>query len=132
MYGEPDRPVRVAAGIIKKDHSVLLCQRGINHRYGLKWEFPGGKTYPGETISECLLRELEEELHITPVKYSEIKTLLATYADGGIFHITFFLVQDFEGEIDNKVFEKIEWVPIDKLTAYDLLEGSYPILQYLK
>ena len=83
MYGEAEGPVRVAAGIITREGSILLCQRGINHRYGLKWEFPGGKTYPDESLGECLERELGEELGIVPVAYKELKTLQADYSDGG-------------------------------------------------
>jgi len=131
MFEDSDQPVRVAAGVLKKDDSVLLCQRGINHRYGLRWEFPGGKIYPGEPLTECLARELWEELGIEPVKSSEIKTLLAHYSDGGKFLITFFHVTEYEGELTNKVFENIRWVPIPDLHKYDILEGSRPILQYL-
>ena len=131
MYGETDRPVHVAAGIILKGNDVLLCQRGINHRYGLKWEFPGGKTYPDESLAECLERELGEELGIVPVLYKELKTLQADYSDGGKFLLTFFLVSSYKGEITNKVFEAIEWVPREKLANYDLLEGSRPIIEYL-
>jgi 8-oxo-dGTP diphosphatase len=131
MYGESDAPVRVAAGILRKDDAVLICQRGINHRYGLRWEFPGGKTYPGEPLGECLQRELAEELGIEATKFSEIKTLLASYPDGGEFLITFFHVKEYEGEIRNKVFENIAWARPGELASYDLLEGSRPILQYL-
>ena len=131
MYGESETSVRVAAGIIKKDDLVLICQRGINHRYGLKWEFPGGKLYPGETLAECLTRELSEELDIEPMTYKELKTLQADYSDGGKFLLTFFLVSEFSGELTNKVFERIEWVSPSRLHEYDLLEGSLPILQYL-
>ena len=131
MYGQSEAPVRVAAGIIKKDSDVLLCQRGINHRYGLKWEFPGGKSYPDETMAECLERELGEELGIVPLKSRELKTVQAEYHDGGKFLITFFLVTEFSGEVVNKVFERVEWVPVSKLSSYDLLEGSFPILPHI-
>jgi 8-oxo-dGTP diphosphatase len=131
MFEDSDHPVRVAAGVLKKDGTVLLCQRGINHRYGLRWEFPGGKIYPGEPLTECLTRELWEELGIEPLKFSEIKTLLANYSDGGKFLITFFLVSEYEGEVTNKVFESVRWVPVNELETLDILEGSRPILQYL-
>ena len=130
-YGESEASVRVAAGIIKKDDLILICQRGINHRYGLKWEFPGGKLYPGETHAECLSRELSEELDIEPVKFKELKTLQADYSDGGKFVLTFFLVTEFSGEMKNKVCERIEWGLPAQLREYDLLEGSLPSLQYL-
>ena len=131
MLEDSDQLVRVAAAVIKRESTALICQRGINHRYGLKWEFPGGKTYPGEPLNECLERELLEELDIEPKKYTEIKTIQVTYPDGGRFLITFFLIESYDGEIRNKVFEQIEWVPIDKLGTYDLLEGSIPILKDL-
>jgi 8-oxo-dGTP diphosphatase len=131
MYGESEEPVRVAAGIIKERDTVLICQRGINHRYGLRWEFPGGKTYPGEPIGECLQRELWEELDIEATAFTEIRTLHATYGDGGQFLITFFHVTAYDGMIRNRVFENIAWVPVQELRTYDLLEGSLPILQYL-
>ena len=131
MFSENDEPVKVAAGIIRKDAQVLLCQRGFNHRYALKWEFPGGKTIVGETLAECLERELSEELNIEPVKFKELKTVRTTYGDGGNFLITFFSITEYSGEIVNRVFEKIEWVNITELNKYDILEGTLPILPYL-
>jgi 8-oxo-dGTP diphosphatase len=56
--------VCVAVGIVVRDNRVLICQRRKNSRYGLKWEFPGGKVKPRETPQECLVRELREELNI--------------------------------------------------------------------
>jgi len=132
MFDEQDELVRVAVAVIRKDEEVLICQRGINHRYGLKWEFPGGKTIPGETLVECLERELWEEINIEPVKPKELKTIQATYPDGGNFLITFFLVTEYTGELENKVFEDIKWVHPDNISQYEMLQGSVPILPYLK
>jgi len=131
MFEEPNQPVRVAAGVLREGDSVLLCQRKISRRYGLKWEFPGGKTYAGEQISECLERELMEELNIEPVAYQEMKTVHFDYPDGGKFLITFFEVLRYTGTIENKVFERMEWVPVAKLPNYDMLEGTLPLLDQL-
>ncbi|MBN1448887.1 MAG: (deoxy)nucleoside triphosphate pyrophosphohydrolase [Bacteroidetes bacterium] len=132
MFDEKEETVRVAAAIIRDGDKVLICQRGINHRYGLKWEFPGGKIIPGESLRECLERELWEELRIEPVKPKELKTIQATYSDGGNFLITFFLVNEYTGELQNKVFEAIAWVTPEEITRYEMLEGSIPILPLLK
>ena len=55
----------VTAGIIWNDKGqLLIAQRPLDGLLGGLWEFPGGKLEPGETLSECLQRELFEELAI--------------------------------------------------------------------
>ncbi|NLE45299.1 MAG: A/G-specific adenine glycosylase [Chloroflexi bacterium] len=52
---------------------VLVAQRHQNDMLGGLWEFPGGKREEGETLPECLRREMKEELDIIV----EIDELLA-------------------------------------------------------
>ncbi|MBN1580777.1 MAG: A/G-specific adenine glycosylase [Anaerolineae bacterium] len=55
----------VTAGVIWRDDDyVLIAQRPLDGLLGGLWEFPGGKQEPGETLRECLKRELYEELLI--------------------------------------------------------------------
>jgi A/G-specific adenine glycosylase len=55
----------VTAGIIWNDEGeLLIAQRPLDGLLGGLWEFPGGKLEPGETLSDCLKRELLEELAI--------------------------------------------------------------------
>ncbi len=55
----------VAAGVIYNDDGqMLIAQRPPDGLLGGLWEFPGGKVEPGETLPECLQRELQEELAI--------------------------------------------------------------------
>ncbi len=54
----------VTAAIIRKRGKILVAQRHVNDGLGGLWEFPGGKCRAGETLEECLRRELEEELGI--------------------------------------------------------------------
>lgn len=43
---------------------VLIAQRREGDMLGGLWEFPGGKQEPDETIEQCIVRELNEELGV--------------------------------------------------------------------
>ncbi|MFQ5751941.1 MAG: A/G-specific adenine glycosylase, partial [bacterium] len=55
----------VAVGIIWKQGKILIDQRPQEGLLGGLWEFPGGKQETGETLEECLKREIQEEMGIT-------------------------------------------------------------------
>jgi A/G-specific adenine glycosylase len=60
----PTPHYNVSAGVVWRDDHVLIAQRPLDGLLGGLWEFPGGKQQPGETLRECLKRELREELDI--------------------------------------------------------------------
>ncbi len=55
----------VAAAVIRRNGAVLLGQRPPEGLLGGLWEFPGGKQEVGETLTECLQREIAEELGVS-------------------------------------------------------------------
>ena len=56
--------VEVAAGLVYREGRYLIARRKSGVHLAGFWEFPGGKREPGETLEECLRRELLEELSI--------------------------------------------------------------------
>jgi len=56
--------VEVAAGLIFRNGRLLITRRPAGGHLAGLWEFPGGKREPGETLAQCLARELHEELGI--------------------------------------------------------------------
>ena len=64
----PRKPVphyQVAAAVAWRDGrggEFLIAQRLYTGLLGGLWEFPGGKQEPGETLPDCLRREIGEEL----------------------------------------------------------------------
>lgn len=56
--------IDVCCAIIMKGQKILAVQRGPKSSHPWQWEFPGGKIHPDETVGECIVREIEEELNI--------------------------------------------------------------------
>ncbi len=54
----------VTAAVIRRNGRVLIAQRPPDGMLGGLWEFPGGKREPGESLEECLRREIREELSL--------------------------------------------------------------------
>jgi len=120
--------IQAAVAILQKEKRILVCQRKKNARYGLKWEFPGGKVEKGESFFECVRREVREELSITIDAFDRSESQINRYDDGGSFEVTYFYVSQFEGTPVNNAFEQIRWVTIDELRSLDVLEGNKPII----
>ena len=53
-----------AAALVDIDGRVLVQQRPEGKSMAGLWEFPGGKVEGNETLEQCLIRELKEELDI--------------------------------------------------------------------
>ena len=54
--------MKVTAALITSQGRLLVAQRPPWKKFGLLWEFPGGKVEPGEGLEESLVREIKEEL----------------------------------------------------------------------
>jgi 8-oxo-dGTP pyrophosphatase MutT (NUDIX family) len=69
-------PHEVVAGLIIQSGKILLGQRSPEREFypGI-WDVFGGHVEPGEWGQETLVRELEEEVDITPIQWTYLETL---------------------------------------------------------
>jgi len=122
------QPILVAAGILLNGERILICQRHHSDRYGLQWEFPGGKVQPDEDLKGALRRELWEELAIEAEVEEEVFRLRHRYPDRYV-EVAFFLVRNYQGAIVNQGFETVEWAHRRKLAAYNFLEADRELVE---
>jgi len=110
--------------MIVRDGRVLVCQRAPGGHHPGKWEFPGGKVEPGESLEACLRRELQEELGIEAIIGPLLWTTRHQYPEREPFALSFFSIWDYTAAIRNRVFAAVRWVAIERLGDLDFLEGD--------
>ncbi|MDQ2834336.1 MAG: (deoxy)nucleoside triphosphate pyrophosphohydrolase [Acidobacteriota bacterium] len=110
---------------------VLICQRKEDQPMSLKWEFPGGKIEAGEGSEEALARELNEELGISAVIGRRVTRVRHKYRNGGAVDLQFFIVREFDGTLENKIFNDMRWVPLSELPGYDFLAADLGLIRDL-
>lgn len=121
----------VAAAIIEKDGRVLLTRRSRGQALEGRWEFPGGKQEPGETLAACLEREIREELSII-VRAGDVYSESIYHYDQGAIRLVAMTAELLEGEILLSVHDRCEWVKKHRLNDYDLSPADIPIARKLQ
>lgn len=76
---------------------------------------PGGRLDPGETPFDCAVREVEEELHTTPIGLERLGELRFQFVDGYSIHVHVFRAFDFEGEPVETDEAVPVWAPLDAI-----------------
>lgn len=112
------RPNMIANLVFLTERNRVLL---IHKKTGLgagKINGPGGKLEPGETAKEAAVREVEEELEITPHELREVGVLHFDFVDGLRLHCTVFRGSGFEGSPTETREARPEWFEFEKI-PYD-------------
>ena len=127
----------VVAALIIQSQRILLGQRSATREfYPGVWDVFGGHVEPGEQLHETLVRELQEELGITPTKWTYLETITLSSAsppdepsDQLILHL--YLVTDWTGTPANRQLEEhstIGWFSLAEAIQLQLADPSYATL----
>ena len=122
---------RVVAALIVHEGKVLVCQRTRHQTMPLKWEFPGGKIEEGEQARAALERELEEELGIHATIAEEAARIRHEYRSGSSVDLRFFVVREYRGKLENRIFRDMQWARPADLQSFDFLEADLKLVSDL-
>lgn len=124
------------AGIFFRDGEILMgcrhpCEGG---RFVGHWEFPGGRVEDGESASEALEREFQEELNCKIQRMKFFRQLQWSYPDKDI-ELHYYFVE-LESK-DTKTFElsahsELGWFSLEKALEMQILPANRGVIESLK
>ncbi len=120
----------VAAAVIEADGRYLITRRVRGHLEGF-WEFPGGKVRPGETLPECLRREVREELGIE-VSVGEKLETVTWRSPNRTLVLHFFRCGLAGGEIAPQEGQAFAWVAPEELERYQFPPADASLIRRLR
>lgn len=110
---------------------ILIDRRKPNGLLGGLWEFPGGKVELGETIPDCIQREIQEELGIEIEVGDRLIVIDHTYSH---FHVTLNVhhCKHLSGEPQPLQCDEIRWVELADLDSYPFPKANLQIIEALR
>jgi 8-oxo-dGTP diphosphatase len=125
--------IRVATGVIYNDkQEILVALRHKHVHLGGLWEFPGGKIEQQETVDQALIRELQEEIGITPTQTRPCTNVMHTYPDGVTVELQACWVDKFTGQPQGLEGQQIRWVPATLLETLEFPAACKTIVEIIK
>jgi 8-oxo-dGTP diphosphatase len=120
----------VAAAVIEDNDRFLVTRRQDGVHLAGHWEFPGGKCDAGETIEECLRRELREELDVGSTIGGELLATTHHYEDRAIeLH---FIRCALDGTPAPQQGQAMRWVTRDELGALPFPPADAELIELLR
>ena len=125
---ERKKHLQVTAAVIIKDGWILTAQRPKGARHAGVWEFPGGKQEPGETLAECLKREILEELNLVIFDLRPLISVDHDYGDLSLTLHAFTCRPDLDDEKASFPINTV-WVRPNDLLSLNLLPPDKKIAE---
>ena len=121
--------ILVTAAVIERNGAFLLTRRLDGTHLAGHWEFPGGKLHAGETLEECLAREIREELDADIEVGPEILATAHDYPDRSV-ELRFFRCA-LKSDPKPALGQEMRWVALRDLPSVQLPPADDELVRLL-
>ncbi|MFJ9074186.1 (deoxy)nucleoside triphosphate pyrophosphohydrolase [Streptomyces sp. NPDC102278] len=117
----------VVGGALCRDGRLLAARRSAPPELAGRWELPGGKTEPGESVPEALVRELREELGVETEALERVPGEWPL-RPGLVLHVwTAGLLSGEPAPLEDH--DELRWLRPDELDTVDWLDQDRPAVE---
>lgn len=118
--------------IVNDKDEILIGQRPEGKALPGLWEFPGGKQEEDETIEQCIMREIKEELDVC----CEVKEFLLEVSkeyEHGDFKLLVYKakIKDVEN-LKALVHQDLKWVTAKDMVNFEFPPADIEIIEFLQ
>lgn len=126
----PHKIIGVAV-ILNDRGEILIDRRRQEGLLGGLWEFPGGKVEPGETVPDCIQREIREELGIEITVGEPLIAVEHAYTH---FRVTLNVhyCRHVSGEPQPIECDEVRWVTLAEIDQYPFPKANVQIIEALR
>ena len=103
----------VTAAVIERGGRFLVTRRLEGTHLAGFWEFPGGKCHEGESLVECLRREIVEELGVDAIVSDEIFQVTHEYPERSV--TLHFFACSLTADPQPRLGQQMRWVAREDL-----------------
>jgi 8-oxo-dGTP diphosphatase len=121
----------VTAALIASAGRLFVAQRPPWKRFGLLWEFPGGKVEPGENLEASLVREIREELCLD-VKVHELFRTISHVENDFAIHLHAYWCSIFGGNFCLREHVAFKWTEVSDLKVMELTTADRLLVPFLE
>jgi 8-oxo-dGTP diphosphatase len=118
------KPVDVATLCFVIQSSEILLIRKLRGIGAGKINGPGGRLEPGESIEACAVREVEEEVGVTPHDLSPMGEQRFQFIDGYSIHVHVFIAAGCSGEVRTTDEAIPLWTAVDAIPYPEMWEDD--------
>jgi mutator protein MutT len=121
--------VIVTAAVVEREGAFLVTRRPEGGHLAGRWEFPGGKCEAGETLDECLRREMLEELGANVIVGRKLLVTRHDYPERSV-ELHFFDCE-MQGDPHPVLGQEMRWAPRAELPSLDLPAADAALIALL-
>ena len=116
----------IGVGVVIKNKNILISKRFEDGLLGGLWEFPGGKINNHESIEECIIREIKEELNITVKPKLFIKQIKHSYSHFSITMDAYFC-ELIEGSPASIGCADWKWISLQNINLFPFPKANHKL-----